>query len=159
MEFKARYTENAHHIRTQNLRPDGSALYMKFDTGAMNTVISIWALTSDVGLAGSVIERLRQRDFKSRVFQSASGNAMTGYRTRAENVCLSGFFVPVFYYYLLIDVKTNAALLGDDFLSCCDYHHTAKGDIEVIAWHEELYGDTEKTVFQQNEINALLKSE
>ena len=64
-------------------------------------------------------------------FLSASGTEMHGYLVYAEKICLSDYPIDKFYYYLIVDVNNDVALLGNDFLSYCEFKHEEKGDILI----------------------------
>lgn len=94
----------------------------KFDTGAVTTIIT----TKKLGIL-------------PKSFYSATDGEMKGYLVKAKDVMLYNTKLKSFYYYLILDNNLNKALLGDDFISCCTFHHQPKGDIVITAIDMDLY--------------------
>lgn len=111
----------------------------KFDTGAVTTIIT----TKKLGLADEQVESLKKHFNKLGIlpksFYSATDGEMKGYLVKAKDVMLYNTKLKSFYYYLILDNNLNKALLGDDFISCCTFHHQPKGDIVITAIDMDLY--------------------
>ena len=119
--FRAIYFNHTYSVMVRNISPN-TALSMKFDTGSVATVISVDALKVNVR-KDRFISLLNERDVPVRIFHSASGNELMGYPVVAENVLISGQAIESFYYYLIVNVDYSISLLGDDFISSCEYAH------------------------------------
>ncbi len=61
-----------------------------------------------------------------------------------------------FYYYLVLDNDRIIALLGEDFLDNCGYHHIPHGDIEIEAFDEESYVQNRENALRNEDFGALL---
>jgi hypothetical protein len=114
---------------------------MKFDTGAINTVISlkrmvcgkeyyIKRINKYIADRGNVIRK---------IFFSASGHELIGYLCKASFVEISGSMVNVFYYYLILDGERDISLLGNDFISACDFNHKRLQSIRIDYFDEKAY--------------------
>ena len=147
-------------------RKSGYVVYLKdsddvlraalaFDTGAVCTVLSIEALTSDSVDKEALCKKLDKRAQRRR-FLSASGTEMHGYLVCAEGMSLSDYPIDKFYYYLIVDVDDVVALLGDDLISCCDFHHQKRADIEIIDFDEQLYETTYGGALADDDVQALI---
>lgn len=114
---------------------------MKFDTGAINTVISLKRLVCgkihNSCQVGEYIEN--KRTVKSKTFFSASGHELTGYLCKAPNIEISGTVIKSFYYYIIIDCDREISLLGNDFISACDFNHHKFQNIQVSGFDEQAY--------------------
>ena len=128
---------------------------LTFDTGAVCTVLSVEALTADPVDKAALCEKLDQR-LACRRFLSASGTEMHGYLVCAEGMKLSDYPIDKFYYYLIVDVDDVLALLGDDLLSCCEFSHRKKTDIEVSGFDEPLYQSAYGGALDGNVLQALI---
>ena len=84
---------------------------------------------------------------------------MLGVLSCADNISISGHLLRTpFYYFLIVDIETPLALLGDDFISCCDFSHSVNGNIKITGIDEMLYRGSNETkeVLELSEINELL---
>ena len=109
-----------------------------FDTGAVSTIISVESLAGEDIDKEKLASELRKTG-KEQVFYSASGNEMHGYLVCAPDVSISGMKIKQFYYYLIVDVDDNLALLGNDFISYCNFTHKQEDDIMVSSFDYEKY--------------------
>ena len=98
--FKAIHTSNGYYLRAKNLSGKGRALMMKFDTGAVNTVISVEALTKRKIDKAWIVQSIQDKT-PCRKFKSASGNEMTGYLVHVDNADIAGSRIERFYYYIM----------------------------------------------------------
>ena len=53
----------------------------------------------------------------------------------------------------------SVALLGDDFISNCTFHHEAQGDIMVTGFDMESYHKGMQDAVSQNEVDRILRIE
>ena len=153
--LKAVYQNGGYFCKTKNIGPTGSMPLFKFDTGAVNTVVSIEALTAEPVDKENFISAIKDCTVK-RTFKSASGNSMEGYLVRAEHVVLSGVKFNEIYYYLIVDVDRPVCLLGDDFISKCTFVHHKDGDIEITAFDSAGY-HSEIKCLSKKDVNELLE--
>lgn len=111
----------------------------KFDTGAVATIIT----SKKLGLTDKQVEALkeyfRSSETMPSIFHTVADEKIEGYLVRARNVNIYSVTLNDFYYYLVLDNSLDKALLGDDFISCCTFHHKPKGDIYITAVDMELY--------------------
>ena len=152
--FKAFWRKSGYYVYLKDAN-DEINVSLTFDTGAVCTVLSVEALTSEQIDKKAFCTRLDQRA-KSRRFLSASGTEMHGYLVCAEGMSLSDYLIDKFYYYLIVDVDDVVALLGDDILSCCDFAHSKKTDIEVTDFDEQLYQTTYSGAIKSDELQTLI---
>lgn len=126
-----------------SIETEESSVLLKFDTGAAKTVISIGKLAGEIipeeKLSNKLKTLLSKRPSITQVtFESASGNTITGIKACAKSVKLDGVLIPTFCYYLVFDVGKKA-LLGDDFISKCDFKHSKDGDICITSFDRDAY--------------------
>ena len=137
---------------------DGISLNMKFDTGAVRTVISIWSLFQHLSI--NTINRLKEgfenAGIKSKEFSSASGNELKGYPCVIHNAKLNGVVIKDFCFYLILDTRRKIALIGDDFVSCCDFHHIIDGDIVIDSFDSDLAYEKFKLDHEPFELNEII---
>lgn len=128
--FKANYRNGIYIVALKNLSSDSDLIVAAFDTGAVNTVISLEEFMTDEIDKEHFVSEL-DRKTSSKIFRSASGNEMKGYPVCAEDVVIAGITIPKFYYYLIVDTDAAVGLVGNDFISKCKFWHNVDGDIEV----------------------------
>lgn len=125
----SRYT-----LRLRNLSiGNNSLITIKFDTGAINTVIGIRTLFKYMSINDKtkLLNAFENSGIESEPFHSASGDELIGYPCIVHNVEISGEKVKNFCFYLIINTDRPIALLGDDFISCCDFSHNKHEDIII----------------------------
>lgn len=117
---------------------------IKFDTGANETIISIEKVLGKV--TDKQREKIKEFIYSKNVtptsFNTASGDSFIGFPTCLKNVFIGQCKFDVFYYYLVIDkMKANKqiALLGDNFIDCCDFSHKAHSDIIITDFDFSMY--------------------
>lgn len=138
---------------------------MKFDTGAINTVISLKRL-----ICGKIYDLSRINEYVAnkkhivkKTFFSASGHELAGYLSRASVVEISGTMVENFYYYVVIDSNREISLLGNDFIAACDFEHHKFESIKISCFDESSYTNTFKSVeshdvLMLDELSAIVNS-
>ena len=152
--IEAIYYKNAYRVLLTNISGRRTTIPMKFDTGAVCSVISLGALSMGSYDIRGLAEALEYKASK-RIFMSASGNQMVGYRICADNVNMSGYYLKHFYYYLVLgDIDT--ALLGDDFIQFCDFVHKKRENILIENFDQYSYEETSETSIQQSSLEAFL---
>ncbi|MBQ6735581.1 MAG: hypothetical protein IJR00_11830 [Lachnospiraceae bacterium] len=154
--IKAIENSGAYYMGLANLDDSGSVITMKFDTGAINTIISLNALVSTNIDKERFLAEICNKTQK-KLFRSASGNEMQGFLICAKNVLLSGTPIEQFFYYLIVDIEENIGLIGNDFISKCRFHHEVDDDIEITFFHQKRYQDDTKQAITNDEVNAILQ--
>ena len=152
-------------------------LDVKFDTGAAATVVGISKLYPEYDITvddedeqrkineelqrsvDSKFSKLYSDENKISTFKSATNTPMKSILIKQPNVKIGCLEVPVFYYWLVLQVNVKRFLLGDDFINFCDYKHN-HDDCIVISnfFYEDYIKNVKKTVeaFTQDEISELL---
>ena len=155
--FKARHRNASYSVVADKINQ--VIIPMSFDTGAVNTVISLSAYHNK-RIDSEHFAKLIKDSVRHKTFHTASGESLEGYLVCAEKVSISGFLLERFYYYLL-PKKTDhsVALLGDDFISNCTFHHEAHGDIMVTGFDMESYHKGMQDAVSQNEVDRILRIE
>ena len=144
--IKAYHSRASYYLKLKNLNSyNNNIIAIKFDTGAVNTIISLEALCGSKACNKQKIIQYVQGcgNLHTKNFKSASGNNMTGVLCHAKNVKLSGCNIEDFYYYLIINVNESIALLGDDFISYCNFTHQVGKDIDIVGFDRENYRNKE----------------
>lgn len=148
----AEHNGAAYNLTLDNITVESdTAIYIKFDTGANATVISIETLLKATTLTKEeLIEKLMCRKRTINTFKSASGHDINTILCCAKNVFLSGVELDRLYFWLAIDMGIPKALLGDDFISCCSFSHNVGGDIFINRLDRNLYN---QKFFRKNAIS------
>ena len=82
---------------------------------------------------------------------------MIGYLCNATDVKVNSTILKQFYYYLIFNVEHKIALLGDDFISCCTFVHSANSDIIIQAFDSDNYTMKQNTyALSEDEISSAL---
>ena len=121
----------------------GHALDIKWDTGAMNTVISLGAIDDDISPADfTTFKDYCETHYHSvrKKFTSASGGSFYGYPISVNSAKIGGVELPVFSFYLVLENKRDIALLGFDFIDRCTFSHNSGSDIILTEFNEDSYG-------------------
>lgn len=141
-----------------------SSVTFKFDTGAVNSVITVGSLFPATDLAERAVLYAKELTDKnvgiSESFYSVSGDSTDGILCYVPNFRFSDdSLVFDFYFYLITSTAYRKALLGVDFISCCDFSCEVGKDIIIEKFHDSRY----KSVlsFQEKEkaisVNDLFK--
>ncbi len=157
--IKVSHIKNSYVIITKNLVPDNRMAAMKFDTGASITIISLETLYPGLSEAELEVCRNNLREkFRDKMLnpapKSASGHELECIPSYKENVIMSSEKIDKLFYYIALNVGTNKILLGDDFISCCEFSHDIDGDIIINYFDENRYKKkvNEKLHMNVNEI-------
>ncbi|MCR5053774.1 MAG: retropepsin-like domain-containing protein [Lachnospiraceae bacterium] len=130
---------------------------LKFDTGAINTVISsevyYGSISDDV--QKKIVSSLDLRKVKKKEFTSASGGTFVGYLVSANNFRMGDVIIPAFRYYMIIENKRTVALLGEDFIDACRYEHDSYGDVVIHEIDEKYFEDSEGTISEEDMISVI----
>lgn len=161
--IKIHYGNSAYHIKLLNLINNKVTVF-KFDTGAINTIISFEALVD-----GKMLKQIDKQNFMNSLrkniptkdFRSASGNYMKGFLCKATDVKIGDAILSKFYYYLVFNINHKIALLGDDFISCCNFIHESNSDIIINDFDDDNYTINQNTyALSEDEITlALLEAD
>lgn len=122
---------------------DLSPIIFKFDTGASSTIITTGSLCESeedmLKLAYFLESCNRTGKYVSKLLCSASGNHMRGILCRIKDFRFSNVTPFTFYFYLVYSTSNIKALLGADFISCCDCNLKANEDIEITRFYDGIY--------------------
>ena len=153
--FKARHRNASYSVVADKINQ--VIIPMSFDTGAVNTVISLSAYYNK-SIVADYFAKLISESVRHKTFHTASGESLEGYLVCAEKVSISGFLLDRFYYYLLpMKTDRSVALLGDDFISNCSFQHEVQGDILVTGFDMESYYNGMQDAVPQNEVDRILR--
>ena len=126
-----------------NVIGNNIALKMKFDTGANKTVISSQLIFGDMTQEQiDIIRKYCNEKVTPEIFTSASGHNIIGYPAILENVIIGDACIEHFFYYLILEDLENdrqIALLGNNFINCCEFSHQINGNIHLLHFDEEKY--------------------
>lgn len=153
--IEAHHENGAYFVMLRTPNAENPIVTMKFDSGAINTVISVEALTAKTIDKDQLVGNIKGKAAR-KMFRSASGNKMEGYLVCATDVVLSGKVFDEFYYYLLVDVDDSVGLLGDDFISKCEFSHKIDGNIEITAFDDVHYKGTVGNCISESTLDQLL---
>ena len=120
---------------------NGKIFSIKFDPGAEQTVISVDFLTDGLSedQKKKIIDLIKSKYTPDGNFISASGAPFKGYLVHAKDVMIGNEVFQHFFYYLILENDCIVALLGEDFLENCGYHHLPHGNIEINTFDDEAY--------------------
>ena len=90
------------------------------------------------------------------LIQKQYGMSLSDYLLQNTGMSLSDYPIDKFYYYLIVDVDDVVALLGDDLISCCDFHHRKREDIEIVDFDRSLYETTYGGALTDDDVQALI---
>lgn len=133
-----------------------SDLFLKFDTGAVHTMITLSMFINEdsdsYGQRSIIAEQLRNSNYSKVKLSAAFGASKDGILCHASDVTLDKYKLDDFYFYLVIPNKEDEnvgqynpiinrpkALLGVDFISCCDFECKTGQDIEITDFHPSRY--------------------
>ena len=137
---------------------DFDSFSMKFDTGAVATVIGAGQLFEDYSEKNVSDFRVlfEKAGIEPEDFESASGHELIGYPCAFSDVSLSGVEIPYLPFYLVVNTSRNVSLLGNDFISHCRFVHEPQGDIEIVEYDrlavKRSFLDKNKRAFDMNEL-------
>lgn len=75
-------------------------------------------------------------------FRFASGDYMSGVLCSIDNFTFTGFSPFKFYFYLIFSTAYQKALLGVDFIECCNFNCKPRENIEIENFHDSMYSAT-----------------
>lgn len=136
---------------------DTDTVFLKFDTGAVNTVIGVRVLFEYLSKndLSTLIKSFEASSIEKQCFKSASGNDLSGYPCVVHNIEISGEHFDNFCFYLIVNSTRRIALLGDDFISHCDFKHNKQQDIIISDFDDKtMYNKflSHSSVFELNEL-------
>lgn len=145
---KVNYNRNVESYIIDLLVPliDSPFITFKFDTGASSTIITAGSLCESgeerVRLAYFLESCRRTGRYISKPLYSAYGDGKHGILCHIKDFVFPGGVPFTFYFYLIYLTGHVKALLGADFISCCDCNLKAKEDIEITKFHDSIYKGT-----------------
>lgn len=116
----------------------------KFDTGATDTMITVNALFTNSKMAKKAVWFLNRcynnkEKYASKCLRAAFGDKMKGILCSIDDFTFTGLESFKFYFYLIFSTANPKALLGVDFIGCCDFNHNVEQDIEITKFHSGVY--------------------
>ena len=141
---------------------DVSRFPIKFDTGATSTVIGIYTLFNRI--SPNNIQKLKdgfeKAGIQPRDFSSATGHQLLGYPCKVHGVDVSGHILEDFYFHLVLDTKRKLSLLGNDFISCCNFKHEIDSNILIEDYDLKSYSEKfcNTTCFDVNELHSPIRA-
>lgn len=137
---------NTYTIALSVLSVDLPPITFKFDTGASSTIITAGSLCESgeerAKLAYFLESCRRTRRYISKPLYSAYGDGKHGILCHIKDFVFPEGVPFTFYFYLIYLTSHVKALLGADFISCCDCNLKAKEDIEITKFHDSIYKGT-----------------
>ena len=132
---------------------------IKFDTGAIESVVSIETITgtlSDIQRK-AVKQYISDKNIAPKEFKSASGHPFYAYPSYMSNIVIGECMFDKFFYYLVVDKlhkKRKIALLGDNFIDCCGFAKEPHGDIVISKFDFSSY-HTDNNALSTDEIMSI----
>ncbi|MBR5377065.1 MAG: hypothetical protein IK139_07260 [Lachnospiraceae bacterium] len=115
-------------------------IIFSFDTGSPYTVLSINSLYNRPHEnKDRIFDALKGGSISSIQPSTAAGQILEGYACVVKNVTISGRSFKKLYFYIVTNIDKPLALIGDDIVSFCSFHHQRKSDICNIGFDEEGY--------------------
>lgn len=116
----------------------------KFDTGATDTMITVNALFTNSKIAKKAVWFLNRcysnkEKYASKCLRAASGSKMKGILCSVNDFAFNGLKSFKFYFYLIFSTANPKALLGVDFIRCCDFNCKIGQDIEITKFYNGIY--------------------
>ena len=161
--IRVRYNKelSIYTLRLDNLDfGDGTVITMKFDTGAVNTVIGLRTLFKYLSKKelDTLLSMFEASDIEKVRFNSASGGELWGYPCVVHNVEISNAVIENFCFYVITNTNREVALLGDDFISCCNFRHEQDGDIIITDFDDDEVCMRFKSKSKGLELDEVIKS-
>lgn len=133
---------NRYVFPADNYIVDDSSVYFKFDTGADHSIINVSSLFSSDYLAERVVLYVKELTEKKigipGAFRSVSGDFTDGILCYVPDFKFNEEIFP-FYFYLITSTAYKKALIGVDFISCCDFSCESGKDIIIEKFHNSRY--------------------
>lgn len=140
--IKVNYTKSAYFLCVSNLHINKDIdIDIKFDTGASATIVTLTTINDKATEEDclKLKELIKTGNYITNTFKSATDDELVGIKCYKDNVDIGGIHFDRFYYWLIPTVKYNKALLGDDFIKCCQFTHNIKSDIVITAFSIQDY--------------------
>lgn len=115
----------------------------KFVTGVSDTYVTISSLFNSKEMAAKALVYLDNRIWSGNCIGGkgnlAIGDKRVGILCSIKDFAFEGLEPFTFYFYLIITAAYPKAVLGVDFISCCDHWSNPGGDINITRFSEEEY--------------------
>lgn len=143
-----RYTKPAYYAGVIN-NYFGLRTLAKFDSGAAISIIGI----ERFGIAYQerhfiefFIKYMQDNDISKRIYSVANGQEIETYPCIMDKIYLDGTDIYNFRFGFVTSKRSNRFLIGDDFISCCDFSHAIGGSINIRNFsHSKYAGSVEST--------------
>ncbi len=145
--FRAKYYEkqNSYAVQTNAFHKSYNQLLLKFDTGAKLTMISYAALLNFEYWTSKERKELENildnSSFLKQKFKAVFGQERIGTLCYIKDAKIGNYYIQKFYFYLTPDGVNPSALLGADFISCCQWQCNIASDIIVTAFDDYRYNN------------------
>lgn len=114
----------------------------KLDTGAALSVLGAASVCSKIDVllfCDKVKQRAAELQVEQKYLTAANGSQFEIIPCRLQNVYLDRTLIQEFKFGLYLNPNSNTFLLGDDFLSCCEFNHTIGGPIQITDFSVDRY--------------------
>lgn len=114
----------------------------KLDTGAVKTLIYLRTF-EDTICNKEFIKYFKniaaRQKIEDKEFTTANNVNVTAYPCSIDYIIMGDVMIKGFRFYLVIEPEANKVLIGDDFLSCCQFKHTIGGPIIIEQFDDSRY--------------------
>lgn len=145
-----RYTKHAYYAGVIN-NSLGLRTLAKFDSGAAISIIGIERFGiafQEQQFIDFFIQYVQDKGIDKRIYSVANGQEIETYPCIMDKISIDGTDIQNFQFGLVISQKSNRFLMGDDFISCCDFNHGIGGSIYISKFSYSKYAKSaENTKF------------
>lgn len=139
-----RYTKHAYYAGVIN-NFLGLRTLAKFDSGAAVSIIGIERFGiefQEQQFLDFFTRYARNNGIVKRVYSVANGQEIETYPCVMDRLSLDGTDIRNFRFGFVISRKSNRFLLGDDFISCCDFNHAIGSSINICKFSHSRYAES-----------------
>lgn len=114
----------------------------KFDSGAAISIIGLERFgreLQDKLFLDFFDKYIKDNGIDKKVYTAANGQEIETYPCTIDKISLDGTDIINFRFGLVLTQKSNRFLLGDDFISCCEFQHMIGGSILVNDFSQSRY--------------------
>lgn len=114
----------------------------KFDSGAAISIIGLERFgreLQDKLFVDFFINYTKDNSIDKKVYTAANEQEIETYPCMIDKISLNGTDIINFRFGLVLTQKSNRFLLGDDFISCCEFQHMIGGPILINNFSQSRY--------------------
>ncbi|MBD5452066.1 MAG: hypothetical protein HDR25_05450 [Lachnospiraceae bacterium] len=114
----------------------------KFDSGAAISIIGLERFgreLQDKLFIDFFMKYTKDKGIDKKVYTAANEQAIETYPCMIDKISLDGTDITNFRFGLVLTQKSNRFLLGDDFISCCEFAHKIGGSISINNFSQSRY--------------------